>query len=66
MSTLRIAVLAAIMGATLSACSYAGVATTGDKVIILKNGFMGFTRYVVVCKVDNDGVSECEPMAEAP
>jgi hypothetical protein len=42
---------------TLMGCSYAGVAASGDKVVVLRNGL--FTNTAYVCKVDDKGVSSC-------
>ena len=41
----------------LLGCSYAGLATSGDKVVVLRNGFASNTAYV--CKVGDNGVSSC-------
>ena len=38
-------------------CAYAGLATSGDKVVVLRNGF--FTNAAYVCKVAENGVSNC-------
>ena len=38
-------------------CSYAGLATSGDKVVVLKNGIFSNTAYV--CRVNDKGVTGC-------
>jgi hypothetical protein len=38
-------------------CSYAGLAASGDKVVVLKNG--AFSNSAYVCKVADNGVSNC-------
>ena len=47
--------------ALLSGCSYGGVATVGDKVVVTRNdGFLfGALRKVYVCKVSETGLSAC-------
>jgi hypothetical protein len=41
----------------LYGCAYAGVAASGDKVVVLRNGFISNSAYV--CKVGDNGVSSC-------
>jgi hypothetical protein len=41
----------------LYGCAYAGLATSGDKVVVLRNGFITNSAYV--CKVGDNGVSSC-------
>lgn len=43
--------------ANLGGCAYAGIATSGDKVVVLRNGM--FTNSAFVCKVAENGVSNC-------
>lgn len=38
-------------------CSYAGVAASGDKVVVLRNG--AFANNAFVCKVGDTGVTNC-------
>jgi len=42
-------------------CSYGGVSTTGDKVVITRNDglLFGALRKVYVCKVTDAGVTSC-------
>ena len=42
---------------SLFGCAYAGVAASGDKVVVLRNGMFSNTAYV--CKVGDNGVSSC-------
>ena len=46
---------------TLGGCSYAGVAVSGDKAVVLRNdGFLyGILRKAFVCKVTDAGVTSC-------
>ena len=55
----KLVLSAALLGAfsALFGCAYAGVAVTGDKVVVLKNGLFSNTAYV--CKVGDNGVSGC-------
>jgi hypothetical protein len=55
----RVIISVALLGAfsALFGCSYAGLAASGDKVVVLKNGFFSNTAYV--CKVGDNGVSSC-------
>lgn len=56
------AVVAALsLGSVVTGCSYGGMATVGDKVVIAKNdGFLfGALRAVYVCKVNDNGLTEC-------
>jgi hypothetical protein len=50
---------AALLGAVsaLFGCSYGGLATSGDKVVVLRNGVFSNSAYV--CKVADNGVSSC-------
>jgi hypothetical protein len=64
--------LAVLMAATVLSgvalgCSYGGVATVGDKVVIGRNDsfLYGALRKVFVCKVADSGVSSCAA-ADAP
>lgn len=41
----------------LAGCSYAGVAASGDKVVVLRNGLLSNSAFV--CKVGDNGVSNC-------
>jgi hypothetical protein len=38
-------------------CSYGGLATSGDKVVVLRNGL--FTNTAYVCRVTDKGVTAC-------
>jgi len=60
-------VLAAAMVSGVFGCSYGGVATVGDKVVIARNDsfLYGALRKVFVCKVADTGVSSCQA-ADAP
>ena len=52
-------------GGALFGCAYGAVATAGDKVVITRNGFLGFSRKVYVCKVTDHGATGCQD-AENP
>ncbi len=58
---------AAMVSGALFGCSYGGVATVGDKVVIARNDsfLYGALRKVFVCKVADSGVSSCAS-ADAP
>ena len=60
--TLGLVLLAAIAATTLGACSYGGVAASGDKVVVARNdGFLfGLLRKVYVCKITDAGVTNCQ------
>lgn len=62
-----LALLAGIAATTLGGCAYAGVAATGDKVVVARNDafLFGILRKVYVCKVTDAGVTGCST-AEAP
>ncbi|HWL87431.1 MAG TPA: hypothetical protein VNO21_16620 [Polyangiaceae bacterium] len=50
------------LATVLPACtSYAGVGTVGDKAVVAKNNsfLFGILRKVYVCKVTDQGVSNC-------
>ena len=51
----------AILGTSLGACAYAGVATSGDKAVIARNDSMlyGALRKVFVCQITDAGLSNC-------
>jgi hypothetical protein len=51
----------ATMSSALGGCYYAGVATAGDKAVILRNdGFLyGLLRKAVVCKITDSGLQNC-------
>jgi hypothetical protein len=55
--------MAMILGtlAGASGCSYGGVAVAGDKAVVARNdGFLfGLLRKVVVCKVTDAGLTNC-------
>jgi hypothetical protein len=59
---LGLVLFAAVSATTLGACSYAGVAVSGDKAVVARNdGFLfGILRKVFVCKVTDGGVSNCQ------
>ncbi len=61
MKKIVIAVMMATLGSALSACSYGGVATSGDKAVVLRNDMLlfGALRKVFVCKMDAGGLSNC-------
>jgi hypothetical protein len=41
----------------LFGCAYGGLATSGDKVVVLRNGLFSNTAYV--CHVGDNGVTGC-------
>ena len=43
--------------ACLYGCSYAGIAASGDKVVVLRNSLFSNSAYV--CKVADNGVTSC-------
>jgi hypothetical protein len=55
----KIVLLVGLLGvcSSLFGCAYAGLATSGDKVVVLRNGM--FTNTAFVCKVAENGVSNC-------
>jgi hypothetical protein len=55
------------IGTVASGCGYAGAATTGDKVVVLRNDMFlfGALREAYVCKVTDAGLSDCKS-SEAP
>ena len=52
----------------LGGCSYGGIATVGDKVVITRNDLFlfGALRKVYVCKVADRGVTDCAADGETP
>lgn len=62
MKRLMAVVAAMALGGALTGCAYGGVAAVGDKVVIAKNDsfLMGALRAVYVCKVTDNGLSECK------
>jgi hypothetical protein len=60
--TMMVGVLAGASG-----CSYGGVAVAGDKVVVARNDglLFGVLRKVVVCKVTEAGLTNCNS-ADAP
>jgi hypothetical protein len=54
--------MALVAAGILSGCGYAGVAASGDKVVIARNdGFLfGALRKVYVCKITDAGVTDCQ------
>ena len=51
----------AITGTVLYGCSYAGVAVAGDKAILPRNDdfLYGMLRKIYVCKITDQGLTEC-------
>lgn len=51
----------AMIGGVLGGCSYGGVATAGDKVVILRQDafLMGALRKAFVCKIGDGGLEAC-------
>lgn len=54
-------VVGALALASAAGCAYSGAATTGDKVVVLRNdGFLfGALRKAYVCKVTDNGLTNC-------
>ncbi len=50
-----------VTGSVLMGCAYAGAAVAGDKVILPRNDtfLYGMLRKVYVCKVTDQGLTEC-------
>ncbi len=67
MKKLTAVALAAASLALATACSYGGVSTVGNNVVITRNDnfLFGLLRVVYVCKVSDAGVNNCHA-AEAP
>ncbi len=65
--SIALVLAASALGSALTGCSYGGIATAGDKVVITRNdGFLfGILRKVYVCKVADTGVTSCQE-GEAP
>jgi hypothetical protein len=61
MKKLIAGVLAVAALSSATGCYYAGVATAGDKAVILRNdGFLyGLLRKAVVCKITDSGLQNC-------
>jgi hypothetical protein len=57
-----------LMVGVLGGCSYGGIATVGDKVVITRNDYFlfGALRKVYVCKVADRGVTDCAAEGETP
>jgi hypothetical protein len=51
----------AALSSAVTGCAYAGVATSGDKAVILRNdGFLyGLLRKAFVCKIADGGLQNC-------
>lgn len=66
-NVIGLVILAGIAMSTLGGCAYAGVAATGDKVVVARNDafLFGALRKVFVCKVADAGVTGCQS-AESP
>ncbi|MSP25228.1 MAG: hypothetical protein EXR75_08700 [Myxococcales bacterium] len=45
----------------MSGCAYAGIAASGDKVVVLRNDMflLGLLRKATVCKVTDSGLESC-------
>jgi hypothetical protein len=65
---LKVVIALVVAVGILAGCSYGGVGTVGDKVIITRNDMLlwGALRKVYVCKVADSGVTGCVDSAEAP
>jgi len=50
-----------VAGTIFLGCSYAGVAVAGDKVVLPRNDdfLYGMLRKIYVCKLTNEGLTEC-------
>ncbi|NOU33733.1 MAG: hypothetical protein HOO96_38050 [Polyangiaceae bacterium] len=61
MKKLIAGVLAVAALSSATGCAYSGVATSGDKAVILRNdGFLfGLLRKAVVCKIADAGLQNC-------
>lgn len=59
--------LALVACGALSGCGYGGVATAGERVIVVRNDYFlfGALRTVYVCQVTDMGLKNCEE-GEAP
>jgi aspartate aminotransferase-like enzyme len=51
--------LVMVLTSATTGCAYAGVATMGDKVVIVRNGLFG-ARTVFVCRVTEQGAEKCQ------
>ena len=65
--TLGLLISAVLLSGVVGGCAYGGVATAGDKAVVLRNdGFLfGALRKAFVCKVTDAGLSTCGS-AESP
>ena len=54
-------VLVGLISGVLGGCGYAGVATSGDKAVVLRNDafLFGILRKAFVCKISDAGVTAC-------
>lgn len=59
---LGLTILMAVLGSISAGCSYAGVATAGDKAVVARNDnfLFGILRKVYVCKVADNGLTACQ------
>ncbi len=49
----------------LAGCAYGGVAAVGTKhAIVTKNGFLGMTRNIYVCRVTTAGIEGCSELEQ--
>lgn len=66
--TLGFLMAAGVLGSALGGCSYGGIATVGDKVVITRNDLFlfGALRKVYVCKVADRGLTDCAADGETP
>jgi hypothetical protein len=65
---IKVAVALMLIVGVLGGCSYGGVGTIGDKVIIARNDMLlfGALRKVYVCKMNDAGLTGCVESTEAP
>jgi hypothetical protein len=65
--TIAMILAAGAIAGALPGCSYGGIATAGDKVVITRNDsfLFGILRKVFVCKVTDGGVANCA-VADSP
>jgi len=65
--TLGLLISAVLLSGVIGGCAYGGVATAGDKAVVLRNDsfLFGALRKAFVCKVTDAGLSTCGT-AESP
>jgi hypothetical protein len=65
---LKVVIALVVAVGILGGCSYGGVATVGDKVIVARNDnvLFGALRKIYICKMNDNGLTACVESAERP